>query len=173
MGISGNPCLFKQQQYIVRYVWASWNLVDPWTRFNRGDNVYVRRLLNVWTQQLVGGLNYFLFSHVLGISIPIDSYFSEGFKPQNQISDFQFSLDSFVHFPWSYVCDIISDSSFWRAWKTWRFHCPAFLGMRLLLWVLEHMRKWKIPPAHPVILVRKLGSFWQVTAIPNTAVGFT
>ena len=30
---------------------------------------------------LVGGLIHFLFSHILGIIIPIDSYFSEGFKP--------------------------------------------------------------------------------------------
>ena len=27
---------------------------------------------------LVGGLEHFLFSHMLGIIIPIDSYFSEG-----------------------------------------------------------------------------------------------
>ena len=30
---------------------------------------------------LVGGLEHFLFSHILGIIIPIDYYFSEGFKP--------------------------------------------------------------------------------------------
>ena len=30
---------------------------------------------------LVGGLEHFLFSHILGIIIPIDKYFSEGFKP--------------------------------------------------------------------------------------------
>ena len=29
---------------------------------------------------LVGGLEHFLFSHILGIIIPID-HFSEGFKP--------------------------------------------------------------------------------------------
>ena len=31
--------------------------------------------------QLVGGLEDFLFSHLLGIIIPIDIYFSEGLKP--------------------------------------------------------------------------------------------
>jgi len=30
---------------------------------------------------LVGGLEHFLFFHILGISIPTDLYFSEGFKP--------------------------------------------------------------------------------------------
>ena len=30
---------------------------------------------------LVGGLEHFSFSHILGIIIPIDQYFSEGFKP--------------------------------------------------------------------------------------------
>ena len=38
----------------------------------------VRSLDNMF---LVGGLEHFLFSHILGIIIPIDSYFSEGFKP--------------------------------------------------------------------------------------------
>ena len=35
---------------------------------------------------LVGGLEHFLFSHILGIIIPIDSYFSEGFKPPTRSS---------------------------------------------------------------------------------------
>jgi len=30
---------------------------------------------------LVGGLEHFLFFHILGIIILTDSYFSEGFKP--------------------------------------------------------------------------------------------
>ena len=32
-------------------------------------------------QYLVGGYEHFLFSHILGIIIPIDYNFSEGFKP--------------------------------------------------------------------------------------------
>ena len=34
---------------------------------------------------LVGGLEHFLFSHILGIIIPIDWYFSEGFKPPTSL----------------------------------------------------------------------------------------
>ena len=41
----------------------------------------VHRLRCVDMVNLVGGLEHFLFSHILGIIIPIDSYFSEGFKP--------------------------------------------------------------------------------------------
>ena len=31
--------------------------------------------------ELVGGLEHLLFSHILGIIIPIDEYFSEALKP--------------------------------------------------------------------------------------------
>ena len=34
---------------------------------------------------LVGGLEHFLFFHILGIIIPIDKYFSEGFKPPTRL----------------------------------------------------------------------------------------
>ena len=34
-----------------------------------------------WIYCLVGGLGHSLFSHILGIVIPIDSYLLEGFKP--------------------------------------------------------------------------------------------
>ena len=34
---------------------------------------------------LVGGLEHFLFSHILGLIIPIDQYFSEGFKPPTRL----------------------------------------------------------------------------------------
>ena len=41
--------------------------------------------LVVWNiLNLVGGLEHFLFSHILGIIIPID-YFSEGFKPPTRL----------------------------------------------------------------------------------------
>ena len=32
-------------------------------------------------KDLVDGLEHYLFSHILEILIPVDSYFSEGFKP--------------------------------------------------------------------------------------------
>ena len=34
---------------------------------------------------LVGGLEHFLFFHILGIIIPTDSYFSEGLKPPTRL----------------------------------------------------------------------------------------
>jgi hypothetical protein len=35
----------------------------------------------VYYVQLVGGLEYFLFSHILGTIIPFDEYFSRWLKP--------------------------------------------------------------------------------------------
>ena len=39
---------------------------------------------------LVGGLEHFLFSHILGIVTPTDEYFSEGLKPPTSIDGKRF-----------------------------------------------------------------------------------
>ena len=44
-------------------------------------NIIQYHSISIFNVSLVGGLEHFLFSHILGIIIPIDLYFSEGFKP--------------------------------------------------------------------------------------------
>ena len=63
-----------------RNFWSFWS--------PRGAPSYLRRTLtfrsiNWMARNLVGGLEHFSFSHILGIIIPIDSYFLEGW-PNHQ-----------------------------------------------------------------------------------------
>ena len=45
-----------------------------------------RSVLGVtFEQRLVGGLDHFLFFNILGIILPIDSYFSEGLTPPTRL----------------------------------------------------------------------------------------
>ena len=46
--------------------------------------------------KLVGGLEHFSFSHILGIIIPIDSYFSERLKPptREDLTSYGWCLES-------------------------------------------------------------------------------
>ena len=48
------------------------------------DIIYIYIYICIYIY-LVGGLEQFLFSHILGIIIPIDYYFSEGFKPPTSL----------------------------------------------------------------------------------------
>jgi len=60
---------------------------DPaWTfQLSKTEVLYPRNQLftDHWLiiSYLVGGLEHFLFFHILGIVIPTDTYFSEGLKP--------------------------------------------------------------------------------------------
>ena len=45
---------------------------------------------------LVGGLELFLFFHILGIIIPTDQYFSEGLKPPTSIA-MEHSIEMVIH----------------------------------------------------------------------------
>ena len=61
-------------------------------------NVYQRVLVAVLNSNLlVGGLEHFLFFHLLvfGIIIPTDQYFSEGFKPPTSLKMGIFEGDFF------------------------------------------------------------------------------
>ena len=43
-------------------------------------------IIELYSTLLVGALECVLFSHMLGIIIPIDSYFSEGFNPPTSLA---------------------------------------------------------------------------------------
>ena len=90
--------------YLHNYINCWWNLVND--DLNYGILV---QILRTWFHQmrissgsnrkkhgfavmnvlLVGGLEHFLFFHILKIIIPIDEYFSEGMKPPTRLSCFQ------------------------------------------------------------------------------------
>ena len=70
----------------------------------------------------VGGLEDFLFSHIFGIVIPVDSYFSEGFKPPT-------SRQSSSHrgpgaLPGSFGrCAVMMGWRVERTWEAWAYRC--------------------------------------------------
>ena len=97
-----------------RWIWTS--VSDPWISLENTCGLLVLMismdiLLPGWQvfqhiqDILVGGLEHFLFSHILGIIVPIDSYFSEGFKPPTSIEDFIFFCSESVHA--AKICSLI------------------------------------------------------------------
>ena len=59
--------------------WISWTIMKNIEKPKIKG--HARNCQLVVYQFLVGGLEHFLFFHILGIIVPTDSYFSEGFKP--------------------------------------------------------------------------------------------
>ena len=64
---------------------AVW-IMDSWQQKTEGQTAHYastrsRSLRDEVNQKLVGGLEHFIFFHILGRTIPTDLYFSEGLKP--------------------------------------------------------------------------------------------
>ena len=79
----GAPCCLRFSE-AHKYCEAKWAYSGPNPALAGVSDKRVRRL------KLVGGLEHFLFPHILGIIIPIDSYFSEGLKPPTSKQWFSF-----------------------------------------------------------------------------------